>query len=88
MDMQRSFEPQNSGNPLEIIEAISDAMPWKSLAKVIEKWIDEKKSREVIITLEENKVFHAKGYSADEVRVMLGHAKNIMVIDTESNGET
>ena len=58
--MNFSTGPQNSGI-VETISALSEAVPWNSIAKVIIKWVEARKSREVIITTEDNKITHAKG---------------------------
>lgn len=82
-----SSAPQASGI-VECISALSDAMPWNSLAKVITAWIDARKSREVIIQLGDGQVVHAKGYSASEVEKFLPLSVNVTVIDTKADDET
>lgn len=81
-----SSRPQMSGI-VETISAISDAMPWNAIAKVIVAWIDARKSREVIIQIESGGIMHAKGYSAKDVQAMLPESVSIMVIDTEPDSE-
>ncbi len=81
-----SREPQASGN-IELVTAISEAMPWNSLAKVIIEWIKARKSREIIITTEDNKIFHAKGYSVKEVEKILSISVNVTVIDTNKHNK-
>ena len=66
-----------------VIQALSDAMPWNALAKVIVAWIEAKESRNVMITTAQFDVFHAKGYSAKEVEKMLEKAINLNAIDTK-----
>ncbi|CAM3478368.1 hypothetical protein HACA111877_03065 [Halomonas casei] len=82
-----SSRPQMSGI-VETISALSEAMPWNAVAKVIVAWIDARKSREVIIQTESGNIMHAKGYSAKEVQDMLPESVSIMVIDTEPDNET
>jgi hypothetical protein len=77
-----SIAPQGSGL-VEAITALSDAMPWNAIAKVVVAWIEARKSREVIIYTDEGKWFHAKGYSASEVQKLLEISTNITVIDTK-----
>lgn len=77
-----SSAPQNSGL-VEAITALSDAMPWNAIAKVIVTWIEARKSREVIIYTEKGEWFHAKGYSASEVQKLLQISTNVTVIDTK-----
>jgi len=82
-----STEPQASG-VVEIITAISEAMPWNTLSKVIVEWIKARKSRRVILTTEDNQIFYAEGYSANEVEKMLSKSINITAIDTKPENET
>ena len=77
-----SEEPMASGSA-GVIQALSDAMPWNALAKVIVAWIEAKGSRNVMITTADFNVFHAKGYSAGEVERMLDKAINLNAIDTK-----
>lgn len=81
-----STQPQASGI-VEVISALSDAMPWNSLAKIIIAWIDARKSREVIIQIEDGKVIHAKGYSASDIQKFLPLSVNITVIDAKPADE-
>ncbi len=78
-----SSQPQASGI-VEVIAALSDAMPWNSIAKVIIAWIDARKSREVIIQTEDGRIIHAKGYSVEDVEKLLPISVNIAIIDTKS----
>ena len=82
-----STQPQASG-VVEIINAISEAMPWNALSKVIIEWIKARKSRKVILTTEDNQVFHAEGYSEKEVERLLSKSVNITVIETKPENET
>ncbi|GAB2188634.1 hypothetical protein MAH1_02400 [Sessilibacter sp. MAH1] len=82
-----SSQPKTSGI-VESISALSEAMPWNTLAKVIASWIEARKSREVIITTESNTVIHAKGYSVSEIERLLKTTTNLAVIDTDSSDET
>lgn len=79
--------PQASGF-VETITALSEAMPWNAIAKIVVAWLDARKSREVIITIEGNTVFHTKGYSIEEVQKVLPKAINVAVIDTKPENET
>lgn len=79
---QFSMQPQGSSF-IEAITAVSDAMPWNAIAKIIVKWLDVKATREVIITSESNEVFHTKGFSAKEVEQLLTKSVNLMVIDRQ-----
>ncbi|WP_028693407.1 hypothetical protein [Pseudomonas cremoricolorata] len=77
-----SAGPQASGF-FEGVSALADAMPWNSIAKVMTAWIEARKSREIIIYMDEGKTFHAKGYSASEVEKLLKASTNVVVIDTK-----
>jgi len=79
-----STGPQAS-SIVEAITAISEAMPWNALAKVIVEWIKARKSRKIIITTEDNRIFHAEGYSVKEIEKILSEAVNVTVIDTKSD---
>lgn len=70
---------------IETISALSDAMPWNALAKVIVAWIDARKSREVMIQMGDGTTIHAKGYSAEEVEKFLPISTTIAVIDAGSS---
>lgn len=80
--------PMNSGSIISVFSAISDAMPWTSVANVVVAWINARSSREIIVTSQDNRVLHAKGYSADEVEKMLKGSLNVTVIDTKSTDVT
>lgn len=77
-----SESPMASGFP-GVVQALSDAMPWNALAKVIVAWIEARASRKVIITLEDHTVFHAEGYSVEQIERALDKAINLVAIDTK-----
>lgn len=81
-----STTPQGSGL-VEAITALSEAMPWNAVAKVVVAWIEARKSREVIIHTETGQSILAKGYSTSEVQKLLQKSTNIIVIDTKPNDE-
>lgn len=68
---------------VEVISALSDAMPWNAIAKVIVAWINARKSREIVINMEDGRVINAKGYSASEVKDFLAISINISIIDNK-----
>ncbi|HCS29176.1 MAG TPA: hypothetical protein DIW43_17085 [Spongiibacteraceae bacterium] len=74
--------PQASGFK-EIISAVSDAMPWNAIAKVMKAWIDARASREVMIQTKDGEVIHAKGYSPEELKKVLPLSQSVMIIDTK-----
>ncbi|WP_416740190.1 hypothetical protein ACM1ZW_03980 [Pseudomonas sp. NFX71] len=77
-----SSNPQGSG-VVEAITALSDAMPWNAIAKVVVAWIEARKSREILIHTESGDSIHAKGYSASEIQKLLQKSTNVIVIDTK-----
>lgn len=81
-----STNPQGSGL-VEAITALSEAMPWNAIAKVVVAWIEARKSREVIIHTETGQSIQAKGYSASDVQKLLQKSTNVIVIDTKPNDE-
>ncbi len=84
MHMTRAHEPEDSGIIVEVIEGISNAMPWTQLANVIKTWINAKTSREIIICMNDNNYIHAKGYSTEEIRKLLVEAKSIKIVEGNS----
>jgi len=85
--IQYTTTPQASGI-VESISALSEAMPWNSIAKVLIAWIEARKSRKIIITLGGRQVLHAEGYSVEELKKIIPQALEIAVIDTKPDGET
>ena len=81
MNQTRSAEVMASSGVLEII--ISPAM-WGALATIVVMFIKAKHGREVIITTKDNKIFHAKGLTKEEIEPLLKEAKNISAIDTNN----
>lgn len=77
-----STNPQGSGL-VEAITALSDAMPWNAIAKVVVAWIEARKSREIIIHTGTGQSIHAKGCSPAEVQKLLQQSTNVIVIDTK-----
>ena len=82
-----STQPQASGI-VETISAISDAMPWNSIAKVMVAWIEARKSRKIIITTNDHAVVHIEGCSIKEVENVLKSTLNATVIDTKPESKT
>lgn len=78
-----SNRPQGAGF-VEAISAFTDAMPWNVIGKVILAWIEARKSRSVMIQMEDGLVkIEAKGYSAADVERFLKASVSVTVIDTE-----
>lgn len=77
-----------SGVPMaasEIVEILQVASIFPSLAAVICAYLKNKRSRKVIITTKDNIVVHAEGLSEAELSKILGHAKNLTVIETNNS---
>lgn len=77
-----STNPQGSGL-VEAITALSEAMPWNAIAKVVVAWIEARKSREIIIHTTTGQSIQAKGCSPSEVQKLLQQSTNVVVIDTK-----
>ena len=77
-----STNPQGSGL-VESIIALSEAMPWNAIAKVVVAWIEARKSREIIIHTATGESIQAKGYSVSEVQKLLQKSTSVLVIDTK-----
>lgn len=80
--MQFSGPPQASGFT-EIISALSDAMPWNGIAKVIISWVEARKSPRVMVQVKDGAVvIEANGYNAKDVERLLKACASVTVIDT------
>ena len=77
-----SGQPQASGFT-EMISALSDAMPWNGIAKVIISWVEARKSRRVMVQVKDGSVvIESNGYSAKDVERLLKACASVTVIDT------
>ncbi len=72
----------SAGDTIQIIKDISETIPWEAIAAVLIAWLKYRPSRKVIITQEDNKIFHAEGLSVEEIERLLPQSKNIIVIET------
>jgi len=80
--VQFSGRPQASGFT-EIVSALSDALPWNGIAKVIISWVEARKSRRVMINMKEGLVsIDAQGYGAKDVERLLRACRDVSIIDT------
>ncbi|MGO0110806.1 hypothetical protein [Pseudomonas putida] len=80
--IQFTGRPQASGF-VEIISALSDAMPWNGIAKVIISWINARKSRRVMIQMKNGSIIlEINGYGAKDVERLLKACASVTVIDT------
>lgn len=77
-----SAQPQASG-VIEAISALSEAMPWNAISKVMVEWIDARKSRKIIITTKDGQIIHAEGYSINELEKILHKTTTVAIIDTQ-----
>lgn len=81
--MQFSGQPQASGF-VEMISALSDAMPWNAIAKVIISWLKARNSRRVMIHMKDGSlVIEANGYGAKDIEHLLKACAGVTVIDTQ-----
>ena len=81
---QFTTQPQASAF-VESISALSEAMPWNSIAKIMIAWIEARKSREIIIATENDQVIYLKGYSVSAAEKIIKRAVKATVIDTAPN---
>lgn len=80
--VQFSGQPQASGFT-ELVSALSDAMPWNGIAKVIISWVEARKSRRVMIHVTDGVVsIEAEGYGAKDVERLLKTCLDVTIIDT------
>ncbi|WP_369991432.1 hypothetical protein [Pseudomonas xanthosomatis] len=85
--VQFSRQPQASGFT-EMVSALSDAMPWNGIAKVIISWVEARKSRRVMVQMKDRVVsIEAEGYSAKDVERLLKACRDIAIIDTLPQGK-
>ncbi|HCF3403498.1 hypothetical protein JEZ23_21065 [Pseudomonas aeruginosa] len=80
--VQFSGRPQASGFT-EMVSALSDALPWNGIAKVIISWVEARKSRRVMINMKDGVVsIEAEGYGAKDVERLLRACRDVTIIDT------
>lgn len=80
--VQFSGRPQASGFT-EMVSALSDALPWNGISKVIISWVEARKSRRVMIHMKEGLVsIDAQGYGAKDVERLLRACRDVSIIDT------
>ena len=80
----RSGVPLASPGVVEIVQAVGNAAMWGALATVFVAFINSRRGRKVIITLQDNTIVHAEGPSAKELERVLDKAKNLSAVDTGS----
>ena len=76
---------------VESISALSEAMPWNALARVIIKWLETRADREIQVSIDTEsgmQVFYAKGHSIKQIEKILPNAVNIDVIQTKPDQKT
>lgn len=74
----------NAGETVEILNALQIPSIAASLATVICAFVRARSSRKIIITLKDNQIVHAEGYSEKEIQSILSNVKNITAIETEN----
>ena len=66
-----------------MVSALSDAMPWNGIAKVIISWVEARKGRCVMIHMKDGVVsIEADGYGAKDVERLLRAYRDVTIIDT------
>lgn len=80
--IQSTGWPQVSGF-VEIILALSDAISWNGIAKMIISWISARKSQRVMIQMKDGSIiFEINVYGAKDVDRMLKACASVTVTDT------
>ncbi len=74
-----------SASAIDIIHAIGNLTIIKPLCDAFVKWMDARASREIHVTLVDNKIVYMRGYSANQACKIMMHAKSIAVIQTDSD---
>src|SRR5262245_22939508 len=67
----------------DILNIAEHATPYDALAGVLIGWLKMRASRDVILSTKAHRVFHARGYSVEEVGRLLRATSRITVIDPE-----
>ena len=78
---KRTFEPVASGQTIELLKAIGGLSVLPSLATIVCAWLKNKRSRKVMITLENNTIIQTEGLSETEIAKLLENAKGLSAID-------
>lgn len=78
-----SLEPQAASQTVEIIKAVGELAIFPSLATVLCAWLKNKRSRKLIITLEDKTIFHSEGLSQKEIEALLPKAARVAAVDPE-----
>ena len=71
----------------ESISALSEVMPWNSIAKVMIAWLETKKSRQITINTKDGKVINLKGYSESEAKKIIKLATSATITDASLSDE-
>ena len=81
----RSGVVMGSSVVVEIVQAVGNAAIWGALATVVVAFINSRRGRKVIITMNDNTIVHTEGLSMKELEIVLVQAKNLTAIDHENN---
>lgn len=79
---RRSLGAQAASQTVEIINAVGALAIFPSLASVLCAWLKNKRSRKLIITLEDRTIIHSEGLSQKEIESLLPKTARIAAIDT------
>jgi hypothetical protein len=69
-----------SGTLVAIAQAVASST---AFAAIVVAWLKARSSRKIIVTTEDNRVFHLEGYSLAEAEKVLAMAIRIAAIDTK-----
>jgi hypothetical protein len=87
-----TMRESRSGIPMAsasgVIEILQSPAMWAALATVICSFLKNRRSRKVIITLNDNTLVHAEGLSPKEVAKLLAQARSLSAIETKKKDET
>jgi hypothetical protein len=71
-----------------IVDILQSASPWvASLSAVIIAYLKNKRSRKVIVTMNDNTIIHCEGLGQSEIEKILLQSKSLAAIET-SNDKT
>jgi hypothetical protein len=69
-----------SGTFVAIAQAVASST---AFAAIVVAWLKGRASRKIIVTTEDNRVFHLEGYSLADAEKILSMAARVTVIDTQ-----
>ncbi len=76
-----------AGGNIQLLNDISGAVPWASIAAVIIAWLKYRPSRMVTVTTKEQNIINIEGYSTKDVEALLPICHNIIIAETKKPTE-